>query len=159
MEVTIDYLADHPGTVRILAQWLFDEWGHQSPDGTVQGVADILNERRNRDKFPMAFVAIQTSTPVGTASLKIREVDIRPEYEHWLGAVYVQGRHRGKGVGSLLIGTATEEAANLGINELYLYTRQKETERLYESLGWTPIERPHYRGSPAVIMKIDPTAN
>jgi len=157
MEVTIDYLADHPDTIRILAQWLFDEWGHQSPDGTDQGIADDLHERCNRDQFPMAFVAIQHPTPVGTASLKIREVDIRPEYEHWLGAVYVQERHRGKGIGSLLIGAATAEAAKFGIDELYLYTRRIETERLYESLGWKPIERPHYRGSPAAIMKINPT--
>ena len=153
LEVNIKYLAERPDAVPILAQWLFDEWGYRSPDGTVKGMMDNLNQRLNRDRLPMALVALRHGEPVGTASLRVREVEIRPEYEHWLGTVYVHELYRGKGVGSLLIESAAEEAGRLGIDELYLYTRRTRTEGLYARLGWVSVERPSYRGRPAVTMK------
>jgi len=58
MEVEIKYLADCSHVVPVLAQWLFDEWGHRSPDGTLQGMADNLNERMNRDRLLLALVAM-----------------------------------------------------------------------------------------------------
>ena len=153
VDVSIKYLADCPDTVPLLAQWLFDEWGYRSPDGTVQGMADNLHQRLNRNRLPMALVALGQGEPLGTASLKAREVEIRPDYENWLATVYVDKPYRGGGVGSMLIEAASEEAAKLGIDELYLYTRRNETEALYARLGWVPVERLIYRGRPAVIMK------
>ena len=153
MKVDIEYLADHPDSIGILAGWLFDEWGHRSPDGTARGMVDTFKERLNRDKLPMALVALRENEPLGTVSLKLREVEIRPQYEHWLGALYVHEPHRGKGIGSLLIEAATKEANRLGISELYLYTRNWENERLYAKLGWTVVERLGYQGRSAVIMK------
>ena len=153
MNSAVDYLADHPNAVPVLAQWLFEEWGHRSPDGSVEGMAGTLRERLRRDKLPLALVALQEGEPVGTVSLKIREVEIRPQYEHWLGSLFVSEPHRREGIGSLLVGAAADEARRLEVSELYLYTRRRDTERLYERLGWAEVERLEYRGRPAVIMK------
>lgn len=153
MDVNIEHLADCPNAVPILAEWLFDEWGYRSADGTVQGIIETLNRRLNRDRLPMALVAIEQGRPLGTASLRFREVAIRPHYEHWLGTIYVHRPFREKGVGSMLINAAIREAAKLGIDDLYLYTRRTETENWYAKLGWVALERPTYRGSPAVIMR------
>ena len=153
MKVNIEYLADHPDSIAILAGWLFEEWGHRSPDGNAHGMLDTLKERLNRDKLPLALVALRDNEPLGTVSLKLKEVEIRPQYEHWLGTLFVQGSHRGKGIGSWLIEAATKEANRLGIGELYLYTRNQENERLYAKLGWTVVERVVYQDRPAVIMK------
>lgn len=153
MKVTIEYLADRPDAIAVLAGWLFDEWGHRSSDGTAQGMIDILKERMNRDKLPLALVAHCENEPLGTVILKLKEVEIRLKYEHWLGTLFVHESHRGKGIGSLLIEVAAREANRLGIGELYLYTRNRENERLYAKLGWTVMERFEYQGRPAVIMK------
>jgi len=158
MKVNIEYLADHPGSIQILARWLYDEWGHRSHDGTLQGMVDTLKERLNHDRLPLALVAIRESEPLGTVSLKFREVEIRPQYEHWLGTLFVHEPFRGKGIGSLLVEAAVKEARRLGISELYLYTRNKENERIYTKLGWTVVENLEYRGRPAVIMKRQPIA-
>ena len=153
MHFRVDYLADHPDGIPVLAKWLFDEWGHRSPDGFVEGMADNLRERLHRDRLPLALVALEDGEPIGTVSLKMREVEIRPRYEQWLGTLFVPKVSRRKGAGSLLVEAAADEARRLGIRELYLYARHSETQRLYAGLGWAEIERPEYRASPAVIMK------
>ncbi len=153
MTIETCYLADCPEAVTILAQWLYDEWGRHSPDGSIRSMAENLMERMNRDSFPLALVAMQDGRPLGTVSLKIREMEIRPQYEHWLGTVYVHEPYRRKGIGSQLIEAAVKEANRLGVKELYLYTRSEQTEALYAKLGWATLERPFYRGRRAVIMK------
>jgi GNAT superfamily N-acetyltransferase len=40
---------------------------------------------------------------IGAAQLKIREMDIYPGREFWLGAVYVDPAARGQGIGELLV--------------------------------------------------------
>jgi GNAT superfamily N-acetyltransferase len=153
MEVSVEYLADQPESVAILARWLFEEWGHRSPDGTIAGMTENLHQRLNRDGLPLALVAIRDGQPLGTVSLKLKEVKIRPQYEHWLGTLYVHEPYRGEGIGSLLVKAAVEAAARLGVGELYLYTRRPKTKELYARLGWVVTERLEYRGRPAVIMK------
>ncbi len=153
MNIAVDYLADHPDVIPVIARWLFDEWGHRSPDGSVEGMVDNLQDRLQRDALPLALLAHEDKEPIGTVSLKIREVEVRPQYEHWLGTLFVAEPRRRMGIGSLLVGAAADEARRLEISELYLYTRRRDTERLYERLGWAEVERLEYRGRPAVIMK------
>ena len=113
----------------------------------------ICGNGSTRDRLPLALVALGHGEPIDTASIKMREVEIRPQYEHWLGTLFVPKASRRKGVGSLLVEAGADEARRLGIRELYLYTCHSETERLYAGLGWAEVERPEYRASPAVIMK------
>ncbi len=153
MNIAVDYLADHPDAVPEIARWLFDEWGHRSPDGSIEGLVGDLRDRLQRDTLPLALVAHEDKEPIGTVSLKIREIEIRPQYEHWLGTLFVPESRRHMGIGSLLVGAAADEARRLEISELYLYTRQRETERLYKRLGWAEVERLEYHGRPAIIMK------
>jgi GNAT superfamily N-acetyltransferase len=159
MEICVEYLADHPQAVPILAQWLFEEWGHRSPDGSVDGITHNLQDRLQRDRLPLALVALGDHEPIGTVSLKLLEFEIRPQYEHWLGSLYVLETNRRRGVGSLLVEATADAARRLVIEELYLYTRHRESERLYAGLGWTEVEQTMYRGRRAVIMKriIQPT--
>lgn len=149
----IHFLADRPEWIPIVAGWLYAEWGREAPGVTVGTMARRLRARMNRDRLPLALIAAREGNPLGTASLRVREMEIRPQYEHWLSTVYVHPLYRRKGVGSALVRAASAQARRLGIGTLYLYTRNPRTESLYAGLGWTPIERPVYRGRPAVIMR------
>ncbi len=156
VNITVDYLADHQDAIPQIARWLFDEWGRhspESPDGSVEGVEDNLRNRLRRDALPLAMLAHEDEEPLGTVSLKIREIEIRPQYEHWLGTLFVVKPRRGAGIGSLLVRAAVDAASRLEISELYLYTRYRKTEQWYKRLGWIEVERPEYRGHPAIIMK------
>jgi putative hydrolase of the HAD superfamily len=155
MSIAIEYLADHLEAIPVLAEWLFEEWGDRSPTESVEEVAKNLRKRANRDRLPLALVALDQANLVGTVSLRIREMEIRPEYEHWLGTLYVSKPQRNQGVGSRLVQSAKEEAIRLGITRLYLYTRHPDSQRLYKTLGFVEIERPDYLGRPAIIMETE----
>ncbi len=149
--VSIDYLADHPRFVLTVAKWVFDHWGKMYRMQSVEEQIGRLSERLNKDAFPIAFVALVDGKPVGTASLKLREMTTYPHLEHWLGTVYVDEKFRGHGIGTALVVWATREAKRLGVETLYLHTPDKAS--FYRRLGWEPIERPVYFGMPVVVMR------
>lgn len=147
----IAYLADYPGHVPTLASWIFRHWGRMYRMKSVEEQIERLSERLNKDKLPLALVALADSEPVGTASLKIREMTTHPHLHDWLGTVYVAEDHRNRGIGTALVRRAEEEAKRLGIGTLYLHTPDKED--FYAKRGWVAIERPVYYGMPVVVMK------
>jgi predicted N-acetyltransferase YhbS len=153
MTLKIELLADHQNLVPLLAEWFYREWGGRSSNDTLQVFSERLLGRMNRDKPPLTLVAFNDKDPVGTAALKIREMETHPQYRYWLGSVYVTGNQRGLGIGSALVEAVIREAERLKIPELYLYTRVSES--LYSRLGWKEIERTFFRGRIVTIMKQD----
>jgi predicted N-acetyltransferase YhbS len=151
MNIHFTYLADCPAIINLLATWFHREWGSRNPMLTVDSIKHSLEERLNRDSLPLTFVAFLGKEPIGSASLKINEMEIYPQYLHWLGAVYVLPEYRNQRVGTQTIAHSISEARRLGVSELYLYTREHET--LYAKFGWQPLERSFYHGREVVVMK------
>lgn len=89
---------------------------------------------------------------LGVAQLKIREMDIYPDKEHWLGGVYVSSAARGRGVGSFLVTRALELAKHLQVKTLYLQTENLRG-GLYAPLGFRPLEQTHYNGVDVLVME------
>jgi GNAT superfamily N-acetyltransferase len=83
--------------------------------------------------------------------LRHDDLDIRPELNPWLGALFVSPQWRGRVVGSSLMRRAAEEAARLKIPRLFLWT--SSAEGLYLKLNWEAIERTGYCGQRIVIMQ------
>ncbi len=147
--IEIRYLADRPELIPVLASWFYAEWG--TPDLSVERIERRLHERLNRDRLPLVLVGFHDQQPVASASLKIREMEIRPEYLHWLGSVYVRPEERNRGIGSHLIEYAASEARRWDVEDLYLYTTYREN--LYARLGWITIERVEYHGRSVAVMR------
>lgn len=145
------YLADRPELIPVLAGWFFNEWGSHNPDLTLESIEDNLKERLHRDSIPLVIIKLVDGTPIASASLKIREMETHPHYQHWLGSVYVLPECRGLGIGSELIRYTVDNARQLAVDELYLYTRKKQY--FYSKLGWKPVETPIYHGRKVIIMK------
>ena len=149
--IEIKYLADYPELIPLLSSWFFDEWGKNNSTLTMNSINAALRQRTNHDKLPLCLIAFMEKKPAGTVALKIREMETRPQYEHWLGNVYVLPEYRKQGIGTNLIKDAIYKAERIGINELYLYTRDRE--KLYSKIGWKTIEQVEYRGRKATLMK------
>ena len=135
----------------MLAKWFHEEWGIRNPANSQEFVEKRLRQRLKRVHPPLTMVAFLNEILAASASIKIREMETHPQFEHWLGAVYVKPEYRGAGIGSKIVQHTVSIAQQIGINQLYLYTRSHED--FYTHLGWQPIERPQYHGRPAVIMK------
>lgn len=149
--VVIEYLKSNPQFIPVIASWVFDHWGKMYRMKSVEEQIEKISERLNTNKFPLAFVALVGSLPVGTASLKIQEMTTHKHLQHWLGTVYVVPEYRGKGIGSALVKRAEMKARELGVKTLYLHTPDKE--RFYINRSWATIERPTYFDMPVIIMK------
>ena len=151
MSIEIEYLADHPKFVPQIARWYFDEWGYKISDNSVERIAERLYAKLNRERAPVTIVAMANRKLVGAAQLKIREMDIFPDREFWLGGVYVDFTARGQGIAKLLVQRIEEMAKQREIRELFLQT-EKLTGGLYAELGWLPIEQVNYHGAQVLIM-------
>src|SRR6185503_13278459 len=156
MNIHIEYLADHPEFVHQIATWYFNQWGHEEPGVSVEKIYERVNSKLNRDQAPITIVALAAGhgKPVGAAQLKIREMDIYPDREFWLGGVYVDSAARGQGVAGLLVKKVEEISKQLGIQELYLQT-ERLSGGLYARLGWMAVEQVDYQGRRVLVMRKD----
>ena len=148
----IEYLADRPEAVPIVARWYFDEWGHLDPSNSFELTCERLSGKLNRDKLPLPIIAVDSSGKVvGTAQLKRREMDIFPDREFWLGSLYVDLPARGQGIAVALIDKVVSLANDFKVTELWLQTEALDG-GLYSRLGWKVVERLEYHDVKVAVM-------
>lgn len=148
----IQFLADRPEFIPLISNWYYTEWGRLMKDQSEQKIHDRICGMLNRDKIPLHIIAVEGDELLGVAQLKIREMDIYPDKEHWLGGVYVSAAARGRGLGSLLVTRALELARQLQVKTLYLQT-ENLSGGLYALLGFRPLEQTHYNGVDVLVME------
>lgn len=156
--LALHYLADLPQHIPTLAAWHFAQWGELNPANDVATRIARFETHLQRAAVPTTFVACDDSELLGSASLVAHDLDIRPQLTPWLASVFVSPAHRSRGIGRLLVQRVMDEARDLGVAGLHLFTLDRE--QFYASLGWSLIERTVYRGREIAVMGlISPDAN
>ncbi|MFV9675376.1 MAG: GNAT family N-acetyltransferase [Anaerolineales bacterium] len=151
MRIRIDLLANHPEVLPNVAQWAYAERGHQQAGHSLEDVKRVFKERMNFDHPPITVVAFEEYHPIGPALLRIRELESYPEYEFWLGSVFVSEVHRGKGIGSILVNRIEELGREMDLEEIYLHTRRNED--WYFNRDWEIVEHLSHQEYQSVIMR------
>jgi N-acetylglutamate synthase-like GNAT family acetyltransferase len=149
----IKYLADKEQYVEIVSKWQYNQWGINYPDKTEDDYRKKVKNRLNKEMVPTTFIAIQDNEPAGIASLIKHDMDNNRHLTPWLADVYVKPDHRKEGIGSSLVKRVMEEAKNIGVNTLYLFTRKAKD--FYLKLGWNVKETTKYHDDQVVIMYFD----
>jgi GNAT superfamily N-acetyltransferase len=148
--VRISYLVEHPEYILQLAQWLFEEWdtilGEETPEARIKK----LKAHMNRDRLPIAWVAHAGGQLLGTADLRVHDLEGREDLSPWLGGVFVGPHFRHRGIGAALCATVEDEARSRGIQTLYLFTLDKQA--WYSRLGWTVLGPCVWQQRPGDIM-------
>ena len=148
--VRISYLIDHVEYIPQLAQWLFEEWGpildEENPDARIKK----LKAHMNRNRLPISWVAHANGQLLGTAALRVHDLEGREDLTPWLGGVFVGPRFRRRGIGAALCATVEDEARSRGIHTLYLFTLDKQV--WYSSLGWIVLGPCVWHQRPGEIM-------
>src|SRR3989454_8491556 len=132
--VRISYLVDHPEYVPQLAQWLFEHWDSILGEKTPEARIKKLKAHMNRDKLPIAWVAHANGQLLGTAALRVHDLEGREDLTPWLGGVFVGADFRRQGIGAALCATVEDAARSRGMQTLYLFTLDKQA--WYSRLGW-----------------------
>lgn len=96
-----------------LAQWYHAEWG-QDAGLTLEQELQRLNPLQDAEGFPHLIAAFDDGQVVGAVQLKRREMQAFPQYEHWLGSVFVADSHRGRGLAGALVEQAAAQAVRMG---------------------------------------------
>jgi len=135
--VRISYLIEHPEYIPQLAQWLFQEWGSILRNETLEARIGKLMAHLNRDKLPIAWVAHANGQLLGTAALRVHDLEGREDLTPWLGGVFVASRFRRRGIGAALCRTVEDKALSRKAQTLYLFTLDKQA--WYSRLGWTTL--------------------
>jgi N-acetylglutamate synthase-like GNAT family acetyltransferase len=142
---TISDLRQRPQFFDTVADRIWQAWW--KPDHyPLDHIAGRLRENMTATPIPLALVAHDGETFLGTASVIPSDLAERPQLTPWIAAVWVEPRARQHGVGSALVNRATQDCFALGFSRVYLCARPQRSP-LYERLGWIPIERdvgPHH---------------
>ena len=133
-----------------LAQWYHAEWG-QHAGLSLEQELQRLNVAQDADGFPQLIGAFDDGQVVGAVQLKRREMQAFPQYEHWLGSVFVADSHRGRGLASGLVEQAVALALRMGICDLYLQTEALDG-GLYARLGWKALQETDNHSLRVLVM-------
>jgi len=146
----ISYLADQPQLATQLIPGLLDHWRYIFPEHTSTDRAAKFRAHQNYDTLPIAWIAHEKDVALGTAALRVHDLEGREDLSPWLGGVFVQPQYRGRGIATALCGMVEAKAAAMGITRLYLFTHGQES--LYERMGWERLEPVVWHGHPCTIM-------
>jgi GNAT superfamily N-acetyltransferase len=136
---TISDLRQRPEFFDAVADRIWRTWWEPNgyPLATIKG---RLAENMQDTPIPLALVAHDGSTFLGTASVIASDLDERPDLTPWVAAVWVEELARSHGIGAALVNAAARASFTLGYERAYLCARPRMT-GFYERLGWTLIER------------------
>lgn len=149
----ISYRPESIEDLETVSRWYVDEWGHLNSsittDKIVEGLSSMLS---SGDDFLSLLSIYEGKELVAVAELKYREHKDYPEYEHWIGGVFVKPEYRGKGYAEILIAEAKKHIAKLGITELYLQC-EEDNVGLYTKYGFKALHPAIHHGTNTTIFK------
>jgi predicted N-acetyltransferase YhbS len=135
--VKIDYLADHPEWIHLIAflhQLEMRKPSERNFDWSIQQ----FSHRANRESLPMALVAVEDTIPVGSVTLLEHQLHTHSNLTPWVASLFVLEQYRGVGVGDRLMREAELLAASMGHKSIYLFTHTAQL--YYENRGWKIID-------------------
>ena len=136
---TISDLRQRPAFFDTVADRIWQAWW--KPDNhPLDLIAGRLRENMADTPIPLALVAHDGDSFLGTASVIPSDLAERPQLTPWIAAVWVEPQARQRGVGSALVNRAAQDCFALGFKRAYLCARPQRS-AFYEGLDWIPIER------------------
>jgi len=156
-DIIWQHIADCPKHITQLATWFQDEWRHYNPECSVQSRSEELKAKIDKNKLPLTMVATANGEILGTYSLDLSDLAIRPNLSPWLASVFVNPKYRKQGIGTLLVKESLRQAYSLGIGTFYLFTKRQQAP-WYTSMGWQTIEELFCYGEDIIIMQFSSTS-
>ncbi|NQZ33315.1 MAG: GNAT family N-acetyltransferase [Oceanospirillaceae bacterium] len=147
-------LANNQSPINQIAQWYFDQWLCHAENSSLEKSRAYVAQYSSPLGAPLMVLIRDGERLVGAAQLKIREMNIYPQYEHWLGGVYIDAAYRHSGYAKILVKEVITQARRATIKSLYLQTEDLSG-GLYFTLGFTAIEQVRYNAKEVLVMKLE----
>src|SRR5690349_6735421 len=124
--------------IELIANWYLSEW-NIPVNKTIDNLKAITI-----DNAQFQVIMMLNEVPISTGGLynHVGLLDKEPRfkvYKNWLALIYTTPAMRHQGYGALICNYVQGYAKTLGMQEMHLFT--DSAERLYQRLGWCPLER------------------
>ena len=134
-----------------IARRYHDAWSRDDSPRARERALEEVRQSLDTASLPVTRVATRGGRFAGAAQLKVREMARYPEFEWWLGGVFVEPGYRGAGLATRLVAACADEAVRRGIPRLHLQTERPDG-GLYARAGWRPVERIVEHGLDKLVM-------
>lgn len=135
---SISDLRDRPEFASDVADRIWNAWwrkdGHE-----LAFIRGLVDENFTSTGLPMALVAHDGDTFLGTAHLIDNDLESRPQFSPWVAALWVDEAARGAGLGTALALATANAAFTAGHDTVYLCAKPS-LRAYYEAMGWQRIE-------------------
>jgi GNAT superfamily N-acetyltransferase len=143
---------ENTSLIDCIADWYLQEW-KIAKEKTIEKLSQFAP-----NGLEFQVVLLHDSVPVATAGLyhHVGLLDREPRFKihkHWLALVYTLPEKRGKDLGTLICIHVEQQAKELAIKEIHLFTDTAES--LYRRLDWQVEERLELGSRAIVVMKKD----
>jgi GNAT superfamily N-acetyltransferase len=149
----ISYLSDFTDFLPIIAEWHAKQWPDCFKRGNLVTAIQELKRSLNRDCLPITLVATENNELLGSISLVVRDLPIRPDLEPWLTTLFVNPVYRGHGVSKALLDEGILCLRSLGKSRAYVWLEKNVA--VYQKWGWQLTETIRYENKYAFVMKGD----
>jgi GNAT superfamily N-acetyltransferase len=151
LKVEFEYLVDKQDQIPQVIQWWRSAWGDRMNDDDLV-IAKEFSKSLGKTELPIDILAMVDGKAVGSAALKNQElIEVYPQYQSWLGSVFVDEAYRGQNIASQLSLRVVDMARERGLRQLYLQT-QNLSGGIYKKLGWQEVERFNYFDEDGLLM-------
>jgi GNAT superfamily N-acetyltransferase len=150
--IAFAWLGGHPDRVPDLAALHHAQWRRLLPDWTLGEAMRELASHPPRAAIPTTLVAFADGALAGSVSLLANDDTRLRAHSPWLASLLVLPAFRGRGLGAELVRRCVGIAAELGVDELFLYT--DDAVAFYERLGWRVVADADLGGTMVQVMAI-----
>ena len=150
-DVVVVGLEAVPELAATIARRYHEAWSRDDSPRERERMLEEVRRSLDPASLPVTRVATRGGRFAGAAQLKVREMARYPEFEWWLGGVFVAPEHRGAGLATRLVAACVDEAVRRGLPRLHLQTEHPDG-GLYARAGWRPVERIVEHGLDKLVM-------
>lgn len=158
--IKFDLLKNHPQWVGAAARlWIANIGSKWYPQDSYIETYERFHHQMNSDELPIAAIAHNGKNLIGLCNLG-ENFDLGEPFGPWLGALVVDRRYQGQGIGTQLINYTVSIATNIGLTDLYIFTVEPTIHEYYIKQGWSFVKSAQYKGLsaqytgiPAKILK------
>jgi len=148
-------LRQRPAAIELIAPWHYAEWGALFPGRSLADFAAELALSLAPAAVPQTWLVQNAAGEiVGTGSLLLQDMATNQQLSPWLANIYLVPEVRGQGLGRALVQQLMQQAAQLQIQTLYLFTEDQQA--FYQRLGWQLHHTELYEGHWVSVMQWQP---
>ncbi|WP_018692235.1 GNAT family N-acetyltransferase [Algicola sagamiensis] len=136
-----------------VALWHYQQWGIASETPLSQYQSYFQQYFAVENTVPIMWLALAGGKVIGSVALQRDTLDEETGEILVLGGLYVTDEMRGQGIGAALLQIATDHAADIGTQTLYLATM--EHVEYYQRFGWRIEKEVNKDNQPSQLMCLD----